>query len=75
MFSYREADQEVAFEGKFNFLNGPRGRMVQAAGKGRGKLDSAKFELNSMFVLSFGLNSDGLGAMAADLRRLEIMLG
>jgi len=75
MFSYHEADQEVAFEGKLNFFNGPRGRMVQAAGKGRGNLDSAKFELNSMFVLSFGLNSDGLGAMAADLKTIGDNVG
>lgn len=70
MFSYNEEKQEVSFEGRLDFIGGPRGENIQAAGKGRGNLDSANFEVETMLLMSFGLSPEGLGAMAGDLKKV-----
>ncbi|WP_422355182.1 hypothetical protein [Roseivirga pacifica] len=75
MFTYQEATQEVSFEGKLNFIGGPQGGNVQAAGKGTGNLDSATLKVNSMFALSFGLPVEGLAAMGQDLAKMGEELG
>jgi len=75
MFSYDEVTQDVTFEGKLSFLGGPRGTNIQAAGKGKGNLDSATYEIDAMFALSFGLSPEGLGEMAKDLKNIGDNVG
>lgn len=75
MFSYSEQSQDVTFEGKFNFFAGPKGANIQAAGKGDGNLDSLAFDLDAMFVMSFGLPVEGLAAMGQNLKDMADNLG
>ncbi len=75
MFSYSEVTQEVSFEGKLNFMSGNKFPNIQAAGKGAGNLDSANFELDAMFVLSFGLPVEGAAAMGQNLKEMGDQLG
>lgn len=75
MFSYSEATQDVSFEGRLNFLAGNNVSNIQAAGKGAGNLDSANYELDAMFVLSFGLPVEGLAAMGQNLKDMGEQLG
>lgn len=75
MFSYNETSKEVSFEGKLDFFGGARGNNIQAAGKGRGNLDSANFEVSAMMTLAFGLTAEGLGAMGQNLSEMGETLG
>ncbi|OEK07445.1 hypothetical protein [Roseivirga misakiensis] len=75
MFSYQESTQDVTFEGRLNFLAGPKGTNVQASGKGDGNLESMEFDLDAMFVLSFGLPVEGLAAIGQNLTDMAENLG
>lgn len=75
MFSYNEFEQAVTFEGKLDFLGGNRGDNIESAGKGKGFLDSAKFDVSAMFAISFGLSPEGLGAMAGDMKKIGENVG
>jgi len=75
MFSYNEEEQAVTFEGKLDFLGGRSGDIIQAAGKGSGYLDSAKFDVSAMFAMSFGLSPEGLGTMAGDMKKMGENVG
>ncbi len=75
MFSYNEYSQDISFEGKLNFFGGKRGANIQAAGKGKGNLDSANYELDATLVLSFGLPIEGLAAMGQNLKDMGEQLG
>lgn len=75
MFSYNEQSQDVTFEGKLNFIAGPKGSNIKAAGKGDGNLDSLAFDLDAMFVMSFGLPVEGLAAMGQNLKEMAENLG
>lgn len=75
MFSYNEHNKEVTFEGKIDFFGGNRGGNIQSAGKGRGNLDSATFELSAMMTLAFGITPEGLGAMGQNLSTMGETLG
>lgn len=76
MFSYNEATQDVTFEGNLNFISPySKGIDFKAAGKGRGNLDSADFEVNTMFAMGLGLPAESLPLMAADLKTVGENLG
>ncbi|MEC7754447.1 hypothetical protein [Roseivirga sp. UBA1976] len=75
MFSYNEEQQSVTFEGKLKFLSGNNMANVQAAGKGKGNLDSAKFQVDAMFTMGFGLPLEAQAAMAGNLKEMGEKLG
>lgn len=75
MFAYNEDKQTVTFEGKLNLLSGKPGAQIEAAGKGKGNLDSLTFELNTMFSLNMGFSLETAAAMAGDLKNMGDTLG
>jgi len=75
MFGYNEDKQEVSFEGKLNFLTGSNLEVIQAAGKGKGNLDSANFELSAMFTMNFGMPLEAHTAFAGNLKEMSEQLG
>lgn len=75
MFSYHEEKQTVTFEGKINLLSGKPAAQIEAAGKGKGNLDSLHFEVNSMFTLKLGFSLETAAAMASDLKKMGNTLG
>lgn len=75
MFSYNEDDQNVTFEGKLKFLSGNLFNNVQAAGKGKGNLDSARFEVDAMFTMALGMPLEVQTAMAGNLKEMGEKLG
>lgn len=75
MFSYNEELQNVSFEGKLNFMAGNSLNNIQAAGKGKGNLDSAKFEVDAMFTMAFGMPLEAQTAFAGNLKEMGEKLG
>lgn len=75
MFSYNEEEQNVTFEGKLNFLAGNGLTNIQAAGKGKGNLDSTSFEVDAMFTMAFGMPIEAQTAMAGNLKEMGEKLG
>lgn len=75
MFSYNEELQNVTYEGKLNFMSGNGLSNIQAAGKGKGNLDSAKFETDAMFTMSFGMPLEAQAAFAGNLKEMGETLG
>lgn len=76
MFSYNEATQDVSFEGVLNFISPfSKGIDFKAAGKGTGNLDSADFEVNTMFTVGLGLPAESLLLMAGDMKTVGENLG
>ena len=76
MFSYNEDTGEVTFEGKVNFISPfTKGIDLQAAGKGRGNLDSANFRVNAMLTMNLGIPLAALPFMAGDLKKMGEKLG
>ncbi|HEY9116537.1 MAG TPA: hypothetical protein VIN11_01860 [Roseivirga sp.] len=75
MFSYQEDTQNVTFEGKLKFLSGNFFNNIQAAGKGKGQLDSANIEVDAMFAMSLGMPLEVHTAMAGNLKEMGETLG
>lgn len=75
MFSYNEKSQNVTFEGKLNLLSGKPTVQIEAAGKGKGNLDSLNFEVSTMFSLNLGFPIESAAAMAGDLKKMGDTLG
>lgn len=75
MFSYNEESQKVTFEGKLTFLAGNNVSNIQAAGKGKGNLDSANYEVDAMFTMAFGMPLEAQTAMAGNLKEMGEQLG
>ena len=76
MFSYNEDTREVTFEGKVNFISPfTKGIDLQAAGKGRGNLDSADFRVNAMITMNLGIPLAAMPFMAGDLKNMGEKLG
>ncbi len=74
-FIYDENNQTIIFEGPLNFIHGTQNLGITSAGVGTGKIDSSQYEIESIMVFDFNINSAVVNAMTLDVLDIIDRLG
>lgn len=74
-FIYDETNQTIVFEGPLNFIHDAQNIGITSAGVGTGKIDSSQYEVESIMVFDYDINSAVINAMTLDVMDIIDRLG
>lgn len=72
---FNELTSEVEFEGTLNFINPGESMKIRASGRGQGKLNEEKFEVNTFAIVDYDLPDDALMEMFTHIFETVDLLG